>query len=186
MSETEAEAPKKSRDHWIMFGCLASFFIFPCLMVSPVSKMIQQWGAGGFLKKVDKDCKERLVLVHKGIELYAADNDEHYPPADRWIDSTWKYAAKKSPDDESESIFRCPDVSMTRTGDFGYGFNSLLSSKRKGEVADPDSTWLIFDSSNLKRNAAGDPKEMLPEPRRHVEGKNNNAITAGGTVKEVP
>lgn len=185
-ADESASPPKKNREHWLMLGCLASFFLFPCLMVSPVAKMLQQWGLGGFVKKVDADCKVRLGKMHKAVELYAADYDESYPFADLWIDTTWRYGTKKSPDEESESIYRCPDIAMTRTGDFGYGFNPTLSEAKKATVADPDAMWMIFDSSDLSRNAYGKPEELFPKPPRHNEGKNNNAVTVGGTVKEVP
>ncbi len=172
-----------------MLGCLASFFIFPCLMVSPVSKLMQQYGIGGFVRKIDGDCKVRLGKLHQAVEMYSADYDDRYPIADTWVEYTWRYGAKKDPIDQSESIFRCPDISMTRTGDYGYAFNKALSTLRKSSVENPDSTPMIFDSSDLARNANGDPEKLKPTPGRHEDGKehhHNNAVMASGKVAQMP
>lgn len=184
--EIEETPPKKNREHYLMLGCFFSMFLFPCVMFTPIASMIRDWGAGGFVKKVDAVCKERLPKLHKAVELYAADYDETYPIADQWVDLTATYGAKKDPEDESESIFRCAEISMTRTGDYGYAFNAVLSSVKRSSVSDPDGTPMIFDSSNLKRNASGKPEDLLPKPARHNREKNNNAVMVSGKVKEMP
>ena len=125
-------------------------------------------------------CMDRLRKLGQAFNAYAADNDGLYPPAPIWVDALVKYAAKKDPEEQSESVFRCPVISAMRTGEYGYAMNDTLSRIKKGAANLP----LIFDSDLMKRNAHSG-LESLPNPPRHRNARENFAVFEDGTVGAV-
>ncbi len=130
-------------------------------------------------------CQSRLAKVAAGLNLYAADNDDTYPPGVRWVDASWSYAAKEDPAVESESVFRCPAVSKLRTGDYGYALNSDLAGKRRDRILDPKTAPLAFDTSLTNRNASAS-LDTAPMPPRHRGGRSNYAATVDGRAVVLP
>lgn len=128
------------------------------------------------------ECRQRLERVGKAFALYAADNDGALPLAANWIDATWKLDSKKNPNDDYQSAFRCPSVSrLRRIGDYGYAMNIELSGAKLSQVANPESTPLVFDCENLLRNAAA-KRSDVPTPARHKGAKENYGVTSNQTV----
>ncbi|MCS7301631.1 MAG: DUF1559 domain-containing protein [Fimbriimonadales bacterium] len=118
-------------------------------------------------------CMSNLKQLSLAMLTYAADYDDRLPPAPRWSDSI--AARIRDP-----ITFRCPSVPP---GKFGYAMNSRLSHQRISELVDSHTTPLLYDSSNLERNAH-DAFSSLPNPPRHVQV--NNVVYADGHVRAVP
>jgi prepilin-type processing-associated H-X9-DG protein len=70
-----------------------------------------------------------------------------------------------------ENWSHCPAVHPFSLSAFGYAFNSNLSGKKVTAIANPAATPMLYDSTNLARNAS-DPVTSLPEPPRHGAGNN--------------
>jgi len=103
--------------------------------------------------------------LSRAMQLYAQDNNEHFPPGNEWMDCITKH----QPNDR---FYHCPAVAGVKTARFGYAFNSDLSERSLGKIGDPHQVPLIYDSSNLSRNAT-DPVTSLPNPPRHDLRKGN-------------
>lgn len=95
------------------------------------------------------------------LSMYAEENDDRLPSAERWMDLTKKDIWG------GRDIFRCSE--LRREKGFGYAMNSSLSGVSIASVSDPSSTPLVYDSSNLSWNAH-DPFKSTPNPKRHRKG----------------
>ncbi len=99
-------------------------------------------------------CSSNIRNIALSLQMYAADNDERFPPAETWCDSIMDYA-------RNPEIFVCSEAPHLPCG---YAFNSALSSLALDELADPSNTVLIFDS-NAGWNGHGGPEFLPPSPR---------------------
>ncbi|HRK20700.1 MAG TPA: hypothetical protein PLX06_02770 [Fimbriimonadaceae bacterium] len=153
------------------------------LTVFSMSRAFRDFGKDDGGQKATEICADRLAKVAKAQFLYAAENDDRLPPAEHWIDATWKFGSAKDPKEVVESIFRCPTISMRREDGFGYAFNLDLDVKPLSEIVDRPGTPLVFDSKALFANAAGPPVAAYPAPEgRHNGGTRTNIAYADGRV----
>lgn len=129
-------------------------------------------------------CKARLGKLAAALNAYAADNDGKYPPGEIWVDASWRYAAKKDPVNESESVFRCPSISKLRTGEYGYAMFKDEVAKLRAEPEAAGSRVLVFDAEVKDRNSLCG-FEALPIPPRHNSARENYAALTDGSVKPV-
>jgi prepilin-type processing-associated H-X9-DG protein len=100
--------------------------------------------------------------------MYSQDYDEILPAANRWMDLT-------SPYRKSELSLHCPSAAQSSTDLYGYSYNRGVSGHSLATVADPRTTIMNYDSSNLARNAS-DPISTLPNPGRHTGGNNTGYV----------
>lgn len=138
-------------------------------------------------------CAERLMNLQKGLALYAESSDGRYPPAENWVDVSWRYMPPQKRDDpnskpldpseESESVFRCPSISKRRTGEFGIALFRGIAGKSIAEIASPDTEPLLFDSDLMIRNSVSG-LDSLPKPPRHKSSRFNNVVTVSGVHEQ--
>lgn len=112
--------------------------------------------------------------------MYAEDYDERFPPASNWQAGALTYT-------KSDKIFHCPSASPA-TGQSGapagsYAFNSALNRMKQARMAEPKTTVLLYDSTDLRPNA-NDALTSLPSPGRHHQ--RNNVGFADGHVQVWP
>lgn len=88
--------------------------------------------------------------------IYAGDNDERYPAADRWMDSLKEYV-------KNDNIFRSSFATPNDQTDYGFAFRREYSLKRVTDFDDPKRYVTLFDSTILSRNA-NSGLETLPKP----------------------
>ncbi|MEZ0324548.1 MAG: hypothetical protein ACAH95_01460 [Fimbriimonas sp.] len=103
--------------------------------------------------------------------LYGEANNERFPESGKWMDSIEPLL--KMPD-----ALQCPALSEG----FGYAFTESLGTKALKEVNNPQDKMMLFDSTNLSRNAQDDAAS-LPNPGRHDE--RNNVAFADGHAKSI-
>jgi hypothetical protein len=101
--------------------------------------------------------------MSKAMQMYAQDYDDHLPVAANWMDGVTPYAASSG---SQEDVLRCPTVKATSPKGYGYAFNSTLSGKRFSKITASALTPIVYDSTNLAKNA-NDPQTSLPSPPRH-------------------
>ncbi len=92
--------------------------------------------------------------------MYAADYDDHFPPAAQWMDRTFFYVDK-------ERYLHCPAVSAPGEPSYGYAMNLKVEGAALSKIPDPDSMPMVYDSTNMARSAA-DALSTLPRPGRHI------------------
>jgi len=121
------------------------------------------WGAWIVVLHVLADtrreaCRDNVRALTRAMDDYLADNDQTYPPADRWCDALLPYLPDRA-------AFICPSA---RNRQCGYAFSQALSGRKTDTIADPRWTIMLFESDR-GWNAAGGP-ELLPEEARHITG----------------
>lgn len=104
---------------------------------------------------------------------YTADHDDIYPPANTWMSALGAYVP-------NQDVFVSPAVG-NGIDRFGYAFNVDLAGTAFHDLADPYNTILIFDSTNLGRNATASVG-TLPNPPRY--GVSNTIGYANGRVQD--
>src|SRR2546423_9684838 len=87
--------------------------------------------------------------------------DERLPPYSRWMDKAEAYT-------RNWSVFRCPAVPDPEG--FGYCLNN--ESSRLTSIRHRESYPLVFDTSDLSRDAFGRYAAKLASPARHPGGCN--------------
>ena len=184
MAEVGSEEPRKTWAY-VLAGVIAAAIIVS-LSVFVISRAVSDMGSPTSGSRVTAICISQLGKVAQAQLLYAADHDDELPPAEFWIDATWKYAGKKDPSEVTESVFKCPAVALRRDGSYGYAFNNELDRMKLQEIAGPETVPLVFDSKALFRNAAGPPVAAYPDEGRHSGGKDIVVAYANGSVKAQP
>ncbi len=156
------------------------FCLFPIGIVWFSLTAGARYGAESLRRSIDSECRERLGRVYRGLAMYAEQADGALPPGDRWVDASWRYAARKDPKDESESVYRCPSVSARRTGEYGYALNRDAAGALLAGLG--EDIPLVFDASGLGRNATS-WTESAANPPRHAKGSKNYGVFSDGTVR---
>jgi len=106
-----------------------------------------------------------------GQIMYSTDYDDRLPAAGTWNDTLPNYV-------RNDRTFDCPMV--RKKGERGgYAMNSSLSGKKLASYPSPQSIVSIYESANLKANAAGDPKSEGPT-NRHGPGRNEGYLDGHG------
>ncbi len=129
----------------------------------------------------NKACPDNLTSLYNALTIYAQDWDA-LPPAANWLDN----------DDLTSKIrqnewLHCPAVSNRQDDKYGYAYNDAvagrkLNGKKLKELPDAAKTPLLYDSTNLAKNAY-DAVTSLPKPGRH-SGR-NNILYLDGHVENV-
>ena len=100
--------------------------------------------------------QSNLKKLSLAIIMYAQDNDQKLPDADKWVDEIMPYV-------KNEAVFRDPAAPDLK---YGYAFNRALSGVPMTALEDPAMTVLLFESTTGKKNAA-DAGASVPMPGRH-------------------
>lgn len=126
-------------------------------------------------------CLSQVKQQATGILIYRADHNERIPLRDNWMDALIPYV-------KMDAIFHCPAVQEANDKNphlYGYSLNSGLSGVDAEKIANPERVALLYDSSNLARNAS-DPLLSLPDPpRTHEKRKGNNIGYLDGHVRRL-
>jgi len=109
-------------------------------------------------------CVDNAKQIAQGAQMYAQDYDDHLPAAAAWMDAEAPYVDKSGTKDRP--AFRCPTAVKQNAAAYGYAFNSLYAGKPLSKIAAPSSAGIVFDSTNVARNAS-DAMKSLPSPGRH-------------------
>jgi len=131
-------------------------------------------------------CQSGLFRQVRAFRMYADDYDDRFPPHPGWMDRILFYL-------ETERRLHCPTVSRPGEPRYGYAMNTAASGRERGRIDDPDSTPLVYDSTDLRWSAA-DAFASLPHPGRHetrarrsAPSKRGNFVGyAGGNARFLP
>lgn len=135
------------------------------------------------MREYEGSSMENLKGLHTALMIYH-DSNEMFPEGNGWMDAVWpSLKTNDLSEEEATKKLKNPIVAAENPLSFGYAFNDLFSGQYIDDVdADPAKTPLVFDSSDLSRNAFGLPAQLAPEPARPG---GNKAVTAEGNVVDL-
>ncbi len=113
-------------------------------------------------------CLSNVQQIAAAFQMYAQDYDDRLPQSSSWMDGAGPYIDRSGANKEA-TVYQCPTVLVAEPGGFGYAFNRKVAGKALSKLPGPALTQLVYDSTNLKRNAS-DPVASLPAPGRHRTG----------------
>jgi prepilin-type processing-associated H-X9-DG protein len=90
------------------------------------------------------NCLANLKQLGVANLMYAQDNDDTFPPAERWMDKTKVQFSQRQ-----DNLFRCAQDRRAMTKGYGYARNSAVT--KSAEAA--STTPLLYDSENIAWNA---------------------------------
>ncbi len=168
------QAPRQNNLTWLWIvlgvgcGCSVLAMMVLAAILFPVFKQ-----AGSKVKSTI--CISNLRNLGTAVQMYVQDYDDKFPIADSWADRTYPYF-------KNYNVTRCPSVSATDKGKYGYAYNDKIAGVRYAKIKNPAISPLIYDSSNLQKSAH-DAFTSLPVPARH--GNGNVVAYQDGHVKLV-
>jgi len=113
----------------------------------------------------------RLKACDLGMIMYANDYDDVLPLANKWMDELDPYL-------RSETDYHSPKIGDTGSK-YGYAFDITVAGKNLVNIPNPATQLMLFDSTDLARNATA-PESTIPSPPRY--GKSNTLAYADGHV----
>jgi hypothetical protein len=120
-------------------------------------------------------CRANVQQMTRAFGIYAEDWQGQLPPSDRWMDRTAGYV-------DTPDRFHCPSVAKPGAPEYGYAMNSRVAGKNRETMRDADRAELVYDSSNLARNAS-DAVASLPIPPRHqARAGKGQPLTSGNVM----
>ena len=112
-------------------------------------------------------CLSNLKQLALAALMFASDNDDTFPDADKWTDQIMPYL-------RNEQVLRCPSAPGLECA---YAMNRALSGRHQDAVGPTAEQLLLFDSNLGKRNSSGGAGEVADPPRH--EGGNNFCFVDG-------
>jgi len=165
--------PKK---RWLLaiYGLIAGMLVALIYMfVIPLWHLIH--GSGVLdevvMRKYQGTNEDNLKALRTAMMKYH-ESEGKFPDSGRWMDLLkTRVRTNDMAESEAEKKFVFPAYAG-KPGKYGYAMNITASGKYQGDL--PPKTPLIFNSTDTKWNASGDPKKLEP--------KGGEAITVDGTV----
>ncbi|WP_309709084.1 prepilin-type N-terminal cleavage/methylation domain-containing protein [Armatimonas sp.] len=117
-------------------------------------------------------CLSNAKQLGLGLMMYAADYDQHLPPAGKWMTETQLYTKNKA-------IYVCPVVKTENPKvQASYAMDTRLSGKSLNKLHEPSNRAVIYDSTRPDWDAT-DPGQTFA-PRHNEKG---NVAFADGHAK---
>ena len=120
-------------------------------MLGTIQKM-----AGGEAERTQ--CANNLKQLTTAAHMYAADHDETFPDADKWMDQLMPYL-------KNAKFFSCPASDL----EYAYAMNRALGGVNLEDIENPGEVVLFFESDLGVRNASGNA-DAVADPPRHNGG----------------
>lgn len=150
-------------------GCLITLAIFVTIFVIVGFRIHWDFRAlrdiFGIYQKSQEKIPDAKYIVSREANLKAIytalmlahESDGQLPPAKEWMDAI-KTRLRTTDLAESEAIQKLQNPTIqAKPGVWGYAMNSKLAGQFKGDIKNPDTTTLVFESKNTNWNASGDP-----------------------------
>ena len=123
---------------------------------------------------------DNLRAMQMALSQYH-ESEGSFPESSGWMDAIEpRIQVFDMAKNETEKKMVSP-MYRNQPGKYGYAMNDACSKKYKDDIPEPEKTPLVFDSSDLTRNAHGDPAKLLPSPPR--DGANQGISVEGQLLK---
>ena len=161
---------------WIVSGCGILVVLVTVIFLAvlfPVAKLTRDKSRESKRSTV---CIDNLRQIAGAMSMYAQDYDDRLPLAENWCEGIETY---KQGSNNDKGGFQCPEVKLKNPNGYGYALNSMFAGKPFSKIKSSPTEYLVYDSSNLEKNAT-DFVTSLPNPPRHnvraVKGKKNTRV----------
>ncbi len=149
-------------------GCLFGFIPFMAAIMLPVFSQARG-------KAQEASCMSNEKQQTLAGLMYIEDYDGTLPRSAHWMDDLVPYI-------KNDFVFHCPAISLGKiTPDCGYAFDSRLSGAEMADIETPEASALIFESTDLRRNAS-DAGKSLPQGE-HLRHNSDNIAFLDGHAK---
>jgi len=119
---------------------------------------------------------DNLKAIYTALTLFE-ESEGKFPEAEGWLDAI-ENRIRASDMTEEEAAKKLRDPARSKGADeYGYALNDAVAGKYHDDIADPSKTPLVFLSTDMKRNAHGDPVKDGADPGTRAFG-----IAVDGTV----
>jgi len=144
-----------------------------CIWLWPVVRALMKVGLPGEaeMRQYEASNANNLRAIHTALMLYH-ENEDRFPDGAGWMDAI-SGLIRANDMTEEEAAKKLRDPRLKGQG-YGYALNEAAAGKYKAD-AGPPSTPLVFNSSDSKRNAHGDPAKLKPT-------QGGQAITIEGQI----
>ncbi|HUU54547.1 MAG TPA: hypothetical protein VMY87_06465 [Armatimonadota bacterium] len=139
----------------------------PVITTDPTSPNALQEAADTARKAA---CEDRLRRLAGAFQMYTQASEDLLPDPDTWVEQMRPFLPDGMP-------LRCPG---DKAEGIGYAMNSNLAGKKRGEIANPGSTPLLYESTLHTSNPSG-TGEGWPEPAFHAGG--NMVLFVDGSAR---
>lgn len=157
---------------FVLVGGCGCFVVVAFVLGAIVGPLVAQTRA----KARERECVSGMNVIAHAVKRRAADHGGALPDSVSWMDALHAYT-------RGDDAFRCPAVSQGKPNAYGKAFNSALGGRPLAQLQMPATDVMVFDSTNLLRNAS-DPGTSLPAPPRHLG--HNVMLYLDGHVKAMP
>jgi hypothetical protein len=114
---------------------------------------------------------QNLKSIGKAANLYVAENNDRFPPADRWADLIRPFAIETDIFDPTPN-HRSPS----------YAYNQAMSSIKETEIEYPSSVPLVFESTLAGPTSVGG----LSDAYRDIDGNTYSCSSDSSTGRKNP
>lgn len=146
------------------WGSILAFFVIVAVIYSIVISSTRATGGDATKTFALSRIKQTTTAIH----IYAADYNERFPSADKWMDLLAPYI-------KDVEILRSPLATPDDKSDYGIAFRKEYGQKKAAEFSDSEYRAMVFDSTLLSRNA-NSGLETLPKPGRYGKGDRRGNI----------
>lgn len=132
------------------------------------------------MRKYQGSNVENLKAIWTAMKLFHQ-SEEQYPDSTKWMDDI-KMRLRTNDLTAADAMKKLvnPLLAGKAGTDYGYAMNDAASKKYMGDIKDP-KTILVFNSTDAKWNAHGDPKKLGSKD----PNKGDKGITIDGTVVDL-
>lgn len=134
----------------------------------------------GFLEKREErtyigSTDENLKALATALNA-VQESDGQYPAGDKWMDAIMP---RIQPDDmKKEEADKKLQDPAAKPGTYGFALNDAVAGKYKGDIKNPDTTPLLFQTTLSGKNQHGDPSKVADKaPRNHAISISGKLIT---------
>jgi hypothetical protein len=151
--------------------------------LGPGKDLVNLWRHGVIQSALDDSDDNRkfsasrdanLKAIYIALNLYQ-DSEGQYPAASGWMDAIGPHlqTTDMSREEADKKLLR-PNLKSPQPGQYGYALNDAIAGRFKGDIKD-SKTPLVFETSDLSRNAHGSPNSQT----------GRLAITLQGTIVKI-
>lgn len=175
-------AAKKGRKKFLL-GCLGAGAVVIIGVVVWLGPVLKAFIDEGFFDEVEMrtyqgNSADNFKAIHRSL-LGFHESEGVLPEAEKWMDDALiRLKSADMAEEESKKVLVSP-ANSGKPNQYGYAFNEALSGVYMGDVKEPKTTVLVFESKLTGWNAAGDPKTDAAAP---VGKTGPLALTVSGDV----